>query len=455
LTTKNHTLKFGTQFFMYDEHQTLTSNFNGTYIFGSLQDYAQGKPTAFTNVAGTPGVDFVQVQNALFVQDDWNVGHGVHVAAGLRYFVQTAPATYNAMTPRAGILWSPSKKGTWTLHAHAGLFSGRFGEQDYAEMQREDGTARVTSTVYNPVYGNPMLGATPIETVRAFSPHIQELTWALENVGGTRALPHGWNLSFDYYIGRIWNFTRSNNINAPLNGNPYGPRPGAANLNILQMQDSGQGKANAEFFGIDQHQLKRVQFFAGAVRVDLIDDTNDDEFFTPQSAYSNVGEFAHRSGQAEWNFFGNVNFNLPEKIQLTGDFNGGARSRYNITTGFDNNGDGNFNDRPQYAAAGTPGAVTTPYGLLVSSGGTGVLPRNIGVMPTTVYLDMNLERAFVLTHDPKLEHQQKLTLNVRSSNILNHRNVTQVGGVLGSPLLGVPYAADNGRRVEAGVRYSF
>jgi len=30
-----------------------------------------------------------------------------------------------------------------------------------------------------------------------------------------------------------------------------------------------------------------------------------------------------------------------------------------------------------------------------------------------------------------------------------------VGGVLGSPEFGVPYAADNGRRVEAGVRYSF
>jgi len=33
--------------------------------------------------------------------------------------------------------------------------------------------------------------------------------------------------------------------------------------------------------------------------------------------------------------------------------------------------------------------------------------------------------------------------------------VTSVGGVLGSPLFGVPYAADNGRRVEAGARYSF
>jgi len=455
LTTKNHTLKFGTQFFVYDEHKRLTSNFNGTYIFGSLSDYAAGKPTTFTDVAGTPDVNFTQIQNAVFVQDDWNAGHGVHIAAGVRYYVQNDPALLNSIVPRAGILWSPNKKGTWTLHAHAGMFSGRMGQSEYAELLREDGSSRVTSSVYNPVYGNPFQGAVPIYSMRTLSPHLSNTIWAAENIGGTRALPYGFNLSFDYYIGRIWNYTRSNNINAPLNGNPYGPRPGTANLNVLQVQASGQGRANVQFFGIEQHAMKRVQFFMGAVRVDLVDDTNDDEFFTPQNAYSNAGEFAHRSGQGEWNFFGNATGNLPEKLQLSANLNGTAQQRYNITTGFDNNGDGDFNDRPQYAAAGTPGAVATPFGLLVASGGTGVFPRNAGMMPTTVYLDMNLQRVFTLSRNSKAEHKQTVTANIRSSNILNHKNVTSVGGVLGSPLFGLPYAADNGRRVEAGLRYSF
>lgn len=77
LTTKNHTLKAGVQFLLNDDHQRLTSNFNGTYIFGSLQDYVAGKPTAFTNVAGTPDVQFTTVRDALFVQDDWKLQHGV------------------------------------------------------------------------------------------------------------------------------------------------------------------------------------------------------------------------------------------------------------------------------------------------------------------------------------------------------------------------------------------
>jgi len=484
LTTKNHTMKFGTFLMIYDEHQKLTTNFNGTYIFGGgtapvldvnnnpiagqtetitgVEEYrrallglAGGTPTAYTGVAGTPNVNFTQVQDALFFQDDWNVGHGVHIASGLRYFVQNDPTVLVTLTPRLGVAWSPDKKGRWTLHAHAGMFAGRYGQSNEAEVLREDGVERVTSTIYNPVYGDPYAGATPIHSRREFDTHLSNLYWQAENVGGTRVLWGGWNLSADYYLGRFWNYARSENINSPLNDSPTGPRPGEADVNVLQVQNSGQGSANAMFVGLEQHKYKRVQLFVGAVRVEIVDDTDDNTFFTPQSSTSNAGEFAHRDGQNVWNAFGNATVTLPEKIQVSANFNGGEGQRYNITTGFDNNGDGDFNDRPQYATATTPGAVNTRYGWLVASGGTGVFPRNAGVLPWTVYLDMNAQRAFVLTRNAKAEHQQTLTLNVRSSNVLNHLNVTSVGGVLGSPLFGVPYAADNGRRVEAGARYSF
>ncbi|MGA7155858.1 MAG: carboxypeptidase-like regulatory domain-containing protein [Acidobacteriaceae bacterium] len=506
LTTKHHTMKFGTQFMLYDEHQQLTTNFNGTYTFGggaapvldannqpvagetetitgveqyrrALLGLAGGSPTAFANVAGTPVVDFNMVTNALFFQDDWEVGRGVHVAYGVRYYMGTDPTILNAAVPRLGILWSPGKKHSWTLHAHAGLFSGQFPESDAAEILREDGTERVTSTIYNPVCGgaagaafspttcNPFTDATPIHSKREYAPHFGDLTWAAENIGGTKKLPAGFNLSLDYYVGRIWNYMRSENINSPLNDEPTGPRPGPADLNILQVQNSGQGSVNATFAGIENHKYKRAQFFFGGVRVNLIDDTDDNEFFTPQSSTSNVGEYAHRTGQPEWNVFGNGTFTLPEKIVVSTNVQGGGGSHYNVTTGFDNNGDGDFNDRPQYALPGTPSCATNPsaspcsyatqWGNLVASGGTGVFPRNKGVQPWTIYLDANVERVFKLTRNAKANHPQTLTLNVRSSNVLNHLNVTQIGGVLGSPEFGVPYAADNGRRVEAGVRYSF
>jgi hypothetical protein len=285
------------------------------------------------------------------------------------------------------------------------------------------------------------------------------------NLGFTKTFPKGFTFSADYYIGEMWHYNRTENINSPANGSPTGPRPNGANLNILQMQGSGRGYANVEFFGLGNQALKRVQFFAGAVRADVVDDTDDSPFFTPQTTGANAGEYARRDGQGLWNVFGNATLNLPGKMVWSANYNGQGLGAYNITTGFDNNGDGDFNDRPQYAPAGTPLCSVNPnvspcgyatrWGELVTSGGIGSLPRNKGDMPWTFYLDSNLQRAFKVTRNPKAEHQQTLTVNLRSSNVLNHMNVTSVGGVLGSPLFGVPYAADNGRRVEVGLRYAF
>jgi hypothetical protein len=335
-----------------------------------------------------------------------------------------------------------------------------------------DGVQRITSTVYSPTCNGafdpntcaPQAGTT-IRSLRTLQPNIPNLFYDIENLGFSKTFPRKFTLSGDYYIGQMWHYWRSENINSPLNDSPTGPRPGPADTNIFQVQATGRGYANVEFFGLTNQALKRIQFFAGAVRVDVVDDTDDSEFFTPQTTGVNAGEYARRDGQGLWQVFGNATLNLPGKLVLSANYNGQGLSVYDITTGFDNNGDGDFNDRPQYARAGTPLCATnpnaslcgyaTPWGELVNSGGVGSLPRNKGVMPWTFYLDTNLQRSFKLTRNAKAEHPQALTVNLRAANILNHMNVTSVGGVLGSPFFGVPYAADNGRRVEGGLRYSF
>jgi hypothetical protein len=484
ISTARHLLKFGLQFKLYNVRNRLTTNFNGVYTFGGgtapvldpngdpipgetetitgLEQYrrttlglAGGRPTAFNNVTGTPEVSFTQVRNAFFIQDMWKLRPNLQLALGFRYYLQNAPLALNGATPRLGVAWSPDKKEKWQLHAHIGMFTGQYGTGEYAELLREDGVRRVTSTVYSPVYNDPLGdSAATIHSIRQASPHLQNITFAIENIGGTHTFPHGWTLNTDIYWGRIWNYTRTLNINSPLDNNPTGPRPGPANLNILQTNNSGQGGANVEFFGLNQHELKHLQLFFGAIRINLIDNTNDNTFFTPQSSRTDAGEFAPRNGQGRWQVFGNGTLKLPEKLELSTNLHAGSGAPYNITTGFDNNGDGNFNDRPQYAVAGDPNAIPTQWGLLVASGGIGAFPRNAGRTPWTVHMDTNIQRKFALTN-PKADHPQALTFNVRSSNLLNHLNVTSVGGVLGSPLFGRAYAADNGRRIEAGVRYSF
>ncbi|HEV2577655.1 MAG TPA: carboxypeptidase regulatory-like domain-containing protein [Acidobacteriaceae bacterium] len=491
IQTKSHLIKIGIQPEFVTIHTVATNNFNGTYTFGGgvtssgatitgIQQYvnalngaANGSPTAYSGVAGNPVVDVFQFRNAIYFQDDWKILSNLHFAYGLRYYTQTAPTVVDAINPRFGVSWSPDKKATWNLHAHAGLFSGRSSAHTWAQFLEMDGVQRVTSTVYNPTCSGafdpntctPLTNGMAIHSMRTLQPDIPNLFYDIENLGFSKTFPKKFTLSADYYIGQMWHYWRSENINAPLNGSPTGPRPGPADTNIFQMQASGRGYANVEFFGLTNQALKRVQFFAGAVRVDVVDDTDDNPFFTPQTTGVNAGEYARRDNQGLWQVFGNATLNLPGKIVLSSNSNGQGLAVYNVTTGFDNNGDGDFNDRPQYARAGTPlcsvnpnaapCGYSTPWGELVTSGGISSLPRNKGYMPWTFYLDSNVQRAFKLTRDAKAEHPQTLTVNVRSSNILNHMNVTSVGTVLGSPFFGRPYAADNGRRVEAGLRYSF
>lgn len=484
LIAGKHTLKFATQVFINDEHRRLTTNFNGTYTFGGgpapvldadgnpipgemetitgLEQYRRaqlhlpgGAATAFSNVAGTPVVDFTQVQAVLYAQDDWKLQPNLHLAMGLRYYVQNDPDVFNSITPRLSILWSPDKKATWNLHARAGTFAAQYGPDIFAELRRMDGVERVTSTVYDPVYGDPFSGGTPIRSLRTRSPHLTGFFFVIENAGVSKALPHGWNLSADLYAARIWNYFRTENINSPLNNSPTGPRPGPPDTNILQLQNSAQGGANAQIVSVEQHSLKHVQFFVNFSRINLFDDNNDDPFFTPQTTGSDAGEVARRMGQPLWRVNGEVNWKLPFKLVFSNTLNLSGGAPYNVTTGFDNNGDGDFNDRPQYARPGDPNAIATRFGPLVLSGGVGTLPRNKGIMPRRIYLNSNLQRTFALTRNAKADHPQSLTVNLRSANVLNHRNVTQVGGVLGSPFFGQPFAADNGRRIEGGLRYSF
>lgn len=491
IQTKNHLMKVGIQ----PEVDTLqihaTNSFNGSYTFGGgvtgggqtltgIQQYANalqgapdGSPTAYSNVQGNPQVELAQFRNTLYFQDDWKVRPDLHFAYGVRYYVQTLPTTVGAVQPRFGASWAPGKKPTWNLHAHAGLFAGRFSAHNWARLIESDGTQRVTSTVYNPACSGafdpnactPLNSGTVIQTIRTAAPNLPMLAFGIENIGFSKTFPKGFSFTADYYLGQIWHYQRSENINSPLDGSPSGPRPGPANLNVLQLQSSGRGFGNAEFFGLSQHSLKFVHFYAGGVRVDILDDTDDNPFLTPQTTGVNTGEYARRDNQGLWNVFGNSTFNLPAKLVFSTILNAHGMQAYNVTTGFDNNGDGDFNDRPQYAPAGTPlcsvnasvspRGYATPWGELVSSGGVGSLSRNKGLMPWTFYLDTNLQRAFNLTRNTKADHPQTLTVNLRAANVLNHMNVTQVGGVLGSPTFGVPYAADTGRRVEIGARYSF
>jgi Carboxypeptidase regulatory-like domain/TonB dependent receptor len=465
---------------------------------------AGGTPTTYQLTSGTPVVPVTQWRVALYAQDTIKLAPRFTVNLGLRYALQTAPDSFANVGPRVALSWSPDKKQTWVFRARAGLFSGPTNLSYAIEANRLNGVRQQKVTVYSPDYVDPLTqirnycgrveiarcgfpwekttkrpiaslntnyeaaltqfaGSIKVSNLQQFPPSFAQHSTFAGYFNAEHEIAHHWNLGVNLFLGDDWNVVRTRNINAPLVPSSIGlapdpitalgaPRPIAPNENILQYQNAGHSAGHVLSFVVDQHSYKQFGLFAYyARRIFRSDGGNGDVI--PQSSYSDAGE----SARADWanvnGFFLTGNLNLPYRVVFTTQFNVLSGLPYNITTGTDNNGDGNFNDRPSYASASGAGVYDTRFGLLTANTVNGDVPRNRGTMPTLLHMDASLSRVFHLSSTDK-DSSRSITLNIRSANLLNHTNVTAVGTVL-SPNLGQPISADTARRVEIGARFAF
>ncbi len=474
---KKHNLKLGIELLNAHITDRLPTNFNGTYIFGGgsapvlnangtaspqstvitgLEQYRRarlglpgGTPTQYAVTAGTPDVDLNQLRVVLYGQDVWKVNKRLELSLGMRYALQNAPVTFGNIAPRLGVAWSPDKKQRWVLHARTGLFFTPIDSATTLEARRLNGIHQTQLQISNPVYGTPLTtGSARVSTLRAPLPGLMQTPSIQTHFGVEHEFPKHWHAQVNLYLARAWNDLRSRNINTPLNGQPNGPRPLAPDVNLYQFQQTGNLGGNVVFAGIDQHSLKRLQIFAGYIRMDLRSNADRDTLF-PQSSVTDQGEYVRPSWLATHHAIAFTNYVFPLGIMLSNQFDAASGMPYNVTDGFDANGDGVFNDRPHYSTDSN--AIATQFGTLSTTGAGASISRNAGTLPWNIHLDANLSRSFKV----KKSENQAVAVNLRSTNLLNHLNGTAVGGVLGSPLFGRTYAADPGRRIEVGLRYSF
>lgn len=483
LQHKKHNIKAGLQLLNTSLNDRLPTNFNGTYVFGGgtapvlnpngtatqqttvingLEQYRRallnlpgGTPTQFAITTGTAPTSLNQLRVTLFAQDQWKLRPRLELSGGLRWSMQTSPTTLANIAPRLGIAWSPDRKQRWVLHARTGLFFSPVDSATTLEANRLNGINQTQLQISNPSYAAPLsTGTARVTTLRAPLPSLSQTPSLQTHFGIEHDFPQHWHAQVNLYLVRAWNDLRSRNINAPFNGAANGPRPGAAGLNLYQYQQTGGLGGNVLFAGVDQHSYKKLQIFAGYIHMNLRTNADTPATF-PQSTYTDAGEYARPTWLATHQFLAFTNYVFPLGIVLSNQFNAASGTPYNVTTGYDNNGDGIFNDRPRFATQSDANAAlnsvfATPFGTLSSTGSGAVFQRNAGTLPWNVHLDANLSRSFKLPGEAR-----SIAINLRSTNLLNHTNVTAVGGVLGSPLFNRAYAADPGRRIEAGLRYAF
>jgi len=490
ITSGKQELKFGAQSLGVFVHDYNPNTFNGAYVFGggsapvldannqpdgatttitpiqqyqrALQDLPGGSPTTYQVTTGTPVVPYTQWRVAFFAQDMVTLMPRLNLTGGLRYAFQTSPSTFFNLGPRLGLAWSPDKKSTWTLHTRVAVFNVSLDPTDAAQVNRLNGVRQQESTIYSPQYNEPLsLASDSIEvnTMYRFPHAVEQIPVGELAIGVEHDLPHHWhpNAWFTWYSS--WGDPRTVNANAPMIPSSVGvspdptaallaPRPGPANLNIIEYQNSGHNKGSVVYAGIEQKSYKHWTSNLGFWNVNFYGDSG-----TPQSSYSKKGEFARPDTQSSGALL-EEEFKLPFKLDYGLWTYWHYGMPYNITTGTDANGDGDFNDRPSFTETPGVGTYATPYGLMTTNTVNGNVLRNIGTMPMVIHMYSNLSRSFKLNAKSK-EHSSTIILNARAVNLLNHTNVTSVGTVVSSPTLGEGLAAEPARRVELGARFEF
>ncbi len=139
---------------------------------------------------------------------------------------------------------------------------------------------------------------------------------------------------------------------------------------------------------------------------------------------------------------------------------------FDITTGLDDNGNTQYNDRPSFASAASNPAnvIRTSYGNFdtVPQAGEAIIPHNYGQSPRFVSLQVQLQKTVKFgpriaepsegPPPPPLPKGQKaplpdpryaLVFSAEAENITNTRDPAQPIGVLNSPFFGQSIASAN------------
>lgn len=490
LTVKKHSLKSGVVILGKRIDARSNELFNGMFDFGGgvgpvldeqgnpipgssqflsgLEQYrrtllglAGGRPSNFIVGDGNPQVRFTQWRVAGFVQDDWKITDRMALSSGLRYAMETVPSSVGTLAPRLGLAWSPWRRHWMTLRARVGAFYQPIDETVVLREKQLDGSSATQTVLYSPAFATVpdfSSSAAIVQNIRQFADGVHPSRTIETQIGLDANLPAHWKLEASGYWTWGNGILRSVNVNSPfvedVNTDPFtAPRPIAPAVNIFEYQPSGSLRGPVLFVGINQFFSKRYTLLIGYLNFDMTSDADNSGTF-PQSAFSGRGEMARPGWEAKHRVFATQQLTLPGQVSLSSHLETASGLPYNITTGFDNNGDGIINDRPSIASPSDPSGIPTIFGRLTPVTVAGNVARNVGTMPWTVHLDMGLSRHFAL-HSKAPENSKAITISGRVSNLINHTNVTAVNTILGSPAFGQALTADVGRRIEIGGRYSF
>ena len=357
----------------------------------------------FSLVGGTPEAKISQADYGIFLTDDWRVRPNLTVGVGLRYENQTNISSNNNFAPRVSVAWGvdggKTKTAKTVLRVGTGLFYDRVQQNLSLQQLRFNGANQLQYLIPNPNFFPTiptlasLTGNLATQTVRRISSDIRSPYLIQTSVGVDRQLPKNTAVAVNYIFSRGVHNLRARNINAPL---PNGTQPFGNVGNVYQYESTGYSRQNQVIANFNTRFSPRI-FLFGVYMLGYNRGDTDGSGSFPSYSYDVSNEYGRSGFDQRQRFIMGGSITTKYAISLSPFIIASSGGPFNITTGRDNNGDAQFNDRPSLAtAASGPGIVSTKWGTfnINPQPGESIIPRNYGQAPGAFTVNMRVGKSF-------------------------------------------------------------
>ncbi len=480
----------------------------------------------FVQTQGSPNAEVTYYDAGIYLQDDWRIRPNLTLSSGLRFETQNDIHDHGDWAPRFGIAWgiggrtAPPKV---VLRGGFGIFYDRFQSTQILQVERLNGVTQQQFTIANPTcfsgldvpLSTSILNCGTVSsstsTIYQTGPRLRAPYTLQGAASAERQLTKSATLSLTYLNSRGFDQFLSINANAPYPGTPCSPNcPFTTGGNIYRYVSEGNFTQNQFIVNSNIRIGSKVQLFTYYTLNYANSDAATANSFASNS-YNISQDYGRGSFDTRHRLFLGGSIALPYAFRLSPFMIASSGSPFNITSGTDLNGDSIFNDRPGLVSTATCPTVTqnssiycTPLGTFDALGNGKLLPINYGTGPSHFVLNLRLSKTFGFGPKTKgnsmnpgaggpggfgggggrggggprgplfggggpmgmssnSDRRYNLTLGVNARNVFNKVNVSNPGGVLGSPLFDVSNSLQGGpfgtasanRRIDLQATFSF
>jgi len=450
----SHALRAGVDFLYNDDSITFPRSIRGAYTFSSLANFLAGtyNNAGFSQTFGATMVSQRNPNVGMYAQDEWAVGRGLTLNAGLRYdlqFLQTIRTDTNNVSPRVGFAWTPTASHRTVVRGGGGIFYDRVPLRALANALLSAGNTTDLSRLQQvsvslspaqanaPVFPNVLAGqvaSSTLPNLTTMDPRMQnaysrQASVEIEQQLGTRTTV---SAGYQYTAGRDLIIAVNQNVpSCVASGANNGCRPDPNYANNSQYSPRASSAYNGVHLSFVQHPTRWGQYRVSYTLSKAMDNVGEFFFSQPIDPFDPSKDWGRSDDDQRHRLVvdGSV---TAYGFQLSGLLQAYSALPFNITSG-----------------------VTTVQGTTGRPIVDGAfIPRNAGAGPDFLSLNLRLSRTFNVGARLKAEGV------LEAFNVANRVNVVSVNGNFGAgaypsapaPNFGTPTAVGDPRALQLGVR---